>query len=82
MRCLDSSFTLRSFTPEACQVKEGKTKQNPDLNRIPFSLFIQVVSEFCSWRIPIFSSAMSSLQNAHLHGSKSVPFWEIISILL
>lgn len=29
-------------------------KLNPDLNRIPFSLFIQVVSEFCSWRIPIF----------------------------
>lgn len=53
MLCPDSYFTLRSLTAEACQVKK-KTKLNSDLNRIPFSLFIQVVSEFCSWRIPIF----------------------------
>ena len=34
------------------------------------------MSEFCSCRNPIFSSAMSSLQNAHLHWNKSVPFWK------
>lgn len=51
------------------------------MNRIPFSLFIQVVSEFCSCRNPIFSSAMSSLRNAHLRWSESVPFWKIISTL-
>lgn len=51
---------FRSQT-EACQVKENRTKLNSDLKQDPFSLFIQVVSEFRSWRIPIFSQVLCHL---------------------
>lgn len=70
-----SAFTHnRGLSSKKNGKKQQQKKLNSDLNRIPFSLFIQVVSEFCSWRNPIFSSAISSLQNAHWHESKSVPF--------
>lgn len=76
--CPDSYFNLRSLTAEALSsnIRRRRRKKN-----IPFYLFIQVASEYCSWRNPIFSSAMSFLPNAHFHGSESAQLCKKVSTL-